>query len=375
MNIILKRNVPLHCFDILIEMGVQTDKRPDIVAITKRALELGGTISAAAICEDLIHRPDALAAGQNILLRCQELKLVDGNGSLTEEGRRTAEEKTVFIPERGTYRAWFTTDPLLPQTLVFIRPINDGGVKEEIYSNGKGKDRSGGLMELPAWIQDAVDDEIWMLGDGKTIKIYSMQDVARRVDKHGFSLQLTLSIPQFGMPSLTAMSSTWEEVLNIENLPFQIEFEYIWLSLLGVHEHDWTGSHLRSPYDLLSDAERTRFRTDISIQKPTLDLIGSFDDTIVQEVPIAPKTLHDAEQWSRFLLSHRINAYLHPDEYERITQEILLHEEFGYFAASLSFPAQEALSAEFAGTGDTKPKEYWYLQAPLDLRPMEVVHE
>ena len=108
MNISLSRNVKLHCYDILMDMGIKTDKRPDIVAVTKRAQELGGSITPEIICKDLINRPKAISAGRNILQRCQDLDLFDDRGRLTEEGQRTAEEETVFMPETGTYRIWFS---------------------------------------------------------------------------------------------------------------------------------------------------------------------------------------------------------------------------------------------------------------------------
>ena len=345
MNIILKRNVKLHCYHILIDMGVQTSDRPDIVSVTKRASELGGSITSKAICRDLINRPDALSAGENILRRCQDLYLLDEHGSLTDEGHRTAEEETVFIPERGTYRAWFTTDPLLPQTLVSIQPWNDGPLRGDVYSNGNNKDKSNDPDFLPEWVTDIKGREIRMLGDSTLRKIYSMEDIGRRINDHPLSIELTLSVSQFGPPSLVAKSSKWEEELMVSDLPFPIQFDEIWSSLLEERHKDWNGAHLQSSYDGLSDPERLRFRTDISCKKPSFENLGSFSDTTVREVSIAPRSLHDAEQWSQYLLSRRIDTYLNPDEYARVTEEIRNRDEFGYVVDSLSLPSQEILSS------------------------------
>jgi len=375
MNISLSRNVKLHCYDILMDMGIKTDKRPDIVAVTKRAQELGGSITPEIICKDLINRPKAISAGRNILQRCQDLDLFDDRGRLTEEGQRTAEEETVFMPETGTYRIWFTEDPLIPNKFITFKPVFDGSIRSDVFTNGNAKEKKNELVNLPDWIQQCTGKEVRALGDGKIIKIYSMEATVRRVPNHSKNFDVILEIPQFLQPSLKIKSSTWEEPLDVKSLPINIEFDAIWRSLLGDDQHQWTGNHFQIPMDQITDSEKKLFRKDMPLTSPMLEHLGTFSDTVVLDVPIAPISPEEANLWANFLLHQRIQQYMNPQEYNQLSDEIVSRDEFGYFQDSVSLPGQHQMSQSFFGKDSSKSKQYWYLQAPLDLTLQEEAHE
>ena len=147
MNLELKRKLKLESYDVIMDIGRNT-KRPDLIAVLKLADEMG-YVTSNEIITRLLGDNYPKSVGERIITRCKELGLLDPENNLTETAREAIEGDVIFLPERGTYRIWFTRDPLFPQGCVSIRTGKNNTlyneVKEqwEISRNKKKKEKSG----------------------------------------------------------------------------------------------------------------------------------------------------------------------------------------------------------------------------------------
>jgi len=359
------------------DISKATEKRKDIVAVVKQARELGGWISAQSICTDLINRPSAIPAGELILLRCKELGLFDPNNNLTEDGVLAAESETVFIPEQGTYRIWLTEDPLVPQRFLSYKPIGDGSLRQDVWTNGKDrKDKNTkGMVPVPPWFKDHYDLDNLVYGTDETVKIKTIAGNCRKVQRHGLSVSVHLKVNRFQPLQLSLKSTKWDREESLE-AP-DLSFEAIWEQLLGYQAENWDGSFLLVGYDELDELEMNSFKKDVHFESPQFLGLGKFDSAVVRGVPIAPESEDDASMWASHLLKEAITGYLTREEFEALQRKIVERPEFlNYYSFDdLALPEQQDLADELKEDADRLPNGYWFLQAPLDLGPLEVEHD
>ena len=371
MKIALERDVKIVCLDVLMDMSKKSDKRADLVAVAKRAKELKGKITPKKVCTDLINRPDATAAGKRILIRCQDIGILDDKYRLTEDGIRAAKEESVFIPERGVYRIWCTKDSLVSQKFLRYEEKNDGWLAQDVFSPKKAKGspkKKGKIDKTPEWVQDLSGKELQVYGTDEVVRIENVQNKCRLVMDPPPKLLVNLSVGQFESPQVTISSKKWK-VDSVIDAP-KLSFNDIWNNLLGnkMAKH-WVSNFLELNYDDLSDPEKRSFFRDIVINKPAIKKYDTFKKTRLERIPISPRTKKDADKWASFLFENSINEYLSRDGYQSKFDEVKQNPAFYRFSDRLIFPKQQALAEKVRKENELLPREFWYLQAPLDLLP------
>jgi hypothetical protein len=366
MKIALERDVRIVCLDVLMDISKKSDKRADLVAVAKRAKELKGKITPEAVCTDLINRPEATSAGERILIRCQDIGILDGKYRLTEDGIRAAEEECVFIPERGSYRIWCTQDSLVSQKFLRYKRKDDGPIWEDVYPGNPKK--KGKIDKTPKWVQDLSGKELQVYGTDEVVRIENVQNKCRLVMDPPPKLLVNLSVGQFESPQVTISSKKWK-VDSVIDAP-KLSFNDIWNNLLGnkMAKH-WVSNFLELNYDDLSDPEKRSFFRDIVINKPAIKKYDTFKKTRLERIPISPRTKKDADKWASFLFENSINEYLSRDGYQSKFDEVKQNPAFYKFSDRLNLPEQQALAEKVRKENELLPREFWYLQAPLDLLP------
>ena len=373
MKITLERNVKIVCLDVLMDISKKSDKRADLVAVAKRAKELRGKITPKAVCTDLINRPDATAAGERILIRCRDIGILDDKYRLTEDGIRAAKEESVFIPERGVYRIWCTQDSLVFQKFLRYEEKNDGWLAQDVFSTSpkmaKGSPKKKGkIAKTPKGVQDLSGKELQVYGTDEVVRIENVEDKCRTVTGSSPSLAVKLSVEQFESPQVNLSSEKWK-VDSAVDAP-QLSFDDIWNNLLGKKMvRYWVSNFLKLNYDDLSEQEKRSFFRDIVIDKPTIEKYGTFKKTRLERIPISPRTKKDADKWAGFLFENSINEYLSRDGYQSKFDEVKQNPAFYKFSDRLILPEQQTLAEKVRKENELLPREFWYLQAPLDLLP------
>ena len=354
---------------MIMNLGKKSDQRADLVAVVKRASELGDRITPKAVCNDLINRPDALAAGERILHRCANLGLLDGRYELTEAGHQAAEEEIVFLPEHGVYQLWFTNDSLVTQGFLGYNPRRDEKLFDEVRNKSQKKQEPFG--PTPAWTDHVLGKELTNYGNNESVKIYSVEAKCRLVSKHGLSVTATLLAEEFQRPRIILSSLKWGNDAIID-VPEELTFDEIWNDLLSRNSLKWETEFLEVSFDDLSNRERYSFKRPLKFDHPEIERYGAFDGMTVDDVPIAPRSKKDAREWARFLLEDSIKGYLTPERYQALVTEIEQKPGFYKYSEQLELPELATLAEQMRKKDGRMKMRNWFLRAPLDLFPMEV---
>lgn len=374
MKIKLERTVAIESFNAIIEFG-RNVAREDIIAVLMLARENNNYISAELICNNLLRgRPKAM--GELIIKRLKYYDLFTDDNQLTELGLSSIESKNVYIPERGVFKIWCTQDPLLPQILLDLKPVEIRPLHQEIRSEKQQKnneqDEKVKLIEnLPEWLLSLKRKIVNLLGPSRDqIKILDIEkkgELLNNMEHQKLQAHLTINEED-------GLNLTISGLYNVERLkPPRLIFNEVWRTLLGNKAKDWDESvfppKLRFTFEELNERERNSFCKDVEFFEPNLPNYGTFDKTVVNKVPIGPKTKDDAQKWAEWLLIKKINDYLFKEDYRQLTEHIIL--KFPEFEVELPSQQQMAqiLRETFMKSKQRKSSTYWYVHAPLDLNP------
>jgi hypothetical protein len=355
MDIILRRNVKTKSYRLLMDIS-KSEKREDIVAILMLTAENYGRVTPADICANLLaNRP--ITVGKRIISRCIELGILEGtneNASLTDDGRRAVEAKTVFLPERGLYQILYSDDVLLQNPLLDCVP--DDRVSE------KDEDKE----EIDQSIRDNLENRYFkLLGKQRNeIFIKNIELYGRTINRKP-NLDLTYSLLENGNIIVRLNGDYDTKIEPPKHTQLEI-WNLIMESMNLDGEWDPDMQCLRRSFEELQDNERINFTVDLRTNSLTIEEMGTFNEILVKKIPIIPKTERDAQNWAIWLLKNAINDYLKSQEYENLVQTIL--KKFpGY---NLKLPSQLELARMIRGDDNSEnklPPAYWYLKAPIDV--------
>ena len=110
----------------------------------------------------------------------------------------------------------------------------------------------------------------------------------------------------------------------------------------------------------------------LKFRKPSFHELGSFDDTQVDGIPLAPRTDKDAQEWGEWMLEQMVVHHIQGEDYRELVREVrdLFPDN------KLILPDQPTLARRIAErerilnkeSGTPKlPSVYWFLQASIDL--------
>lgn len=370
LSVNLSRQVSVKKIEALLEISRQ-EKRDDLHSILLLADECGGRITPRDISQKLLlGRPES--AAKALMDRCNYYEILGPNGDLTDAGREALKTAEVFIPERGRYLIWYTDDPLIPQQLMDIEPIEETRLHDEILTK---QDRSNKLAKLAQETPQDLPENLRLL-EGKIFDLFghehgrvTMKKIETRiVSRHPDNtdiLRVNLRLSPNVSPTVS-LDGKFRRALP----PPIVEFSQAWIDVLGAQSAAWDSSKnppaLRVSYEGLSEGELGSFATNLKLREPRVTGLGNFDDTIVQDVPIEPRTQSDANSWAKWLLLRSIDSYIMSPRYPELVERAAAR--FGnHFRVKL--PLQSQLATELANLkkNDFLPEQYWYLQAPLDL--------
>ena len=404
MEVKLSRSLSVMVFDAKMQIS-RPQKRPDLMAILYRAQENRKGTNAVDLRKHLLNgRPDRV--GQTLLKRCEDLGLLqrcdeeDGEKAynelpspkalfvLTPEGEETIREQEVFMPEAGRFRVWVTDDPLLEANrLIYINPVRE----ENPAWKGSDKEKDT-LTDLPPLITDLQGNVVVVLGYDHVQQRVRIDEISRQGIKVDSKVSVMAdwivsdtAVPSLsvrGKPELFSAQSAKRELemfeLNIRLPPPQYPWETVWNQLLGKSIHEWVkgsrGNVLLTDFadSSLSDKEKLTMKRTLKFRKPSFHELGSFDDTQVDGIPLAPRTDKDAREWAEWMLEQMVVHHIQGEEFQELVREV--QELFP--DNKLILPDQPTLARRIAErerilnkeSGTPKlPSVYWFLQASIDL--------
>jgi hypothetical protein len=373
MKLVLQRTLDIKCYRIIAEVA-RTQKRAELHALLLLAQERG-YIFSKMVADDLLGgRPETV--GRRLIqigVRYNLLKEFrdKNNYILTETGQTALEKEQIFISERGTWEIWVTDDPLWPSALIKIEVFKEPPAFKETGRNQQTEleERNKNMKVLPPWFFEKLQGQIITpLADIKADYRFDELEPKGEFVSSKANITATLTIPQFGDTSdllftgkILDKECRYQEahIMTFEKAWPQILEQQAWLERWRTQPKTQQEVLDVSYIELKTDQEKASFHKDYPIPKPYLENLEKFDNTIIDNVPIAPATQEDAEDWADWLLERDTNQYVLKGDFE------IMQNKVANF-----FPDYEITFLEKSDFAQplrqTNPRAYWYLQAPLD---------
>jgi len=375
MELVLERTLKIQRYRIIAEVA-QAQNRGELHAVLLLAQERG-YVFAKMVAEELLgNRPETI--GKRLIQICVThnlLKEEESRGKknyiLTEMGQTALEEEKIFIPERGTWEIWITNDPLWASALIQIKAFNEPPAFKETRRDKKTEleDRCENMQSLPEWLSEKLQRQIITpLANRNADYRFDELEKKGEVVTPDANITATLTIPQFGDNSdlrftgkVADKKCDYQEQhpITFESAWHQILQQQGWLTRWRIQQQTQQYVLDVSYPELKTDQERASFRKNYPISKPYLTDWDIFDNTIIDDVPIAPATQQDANNWGHWLLERDTNQYVLKGDFETMQNKVA--ESFPDY--EITFPEQSDFAQPLRRIN---PRAYWYLQAPLD---------
>jgi len=374
MELVLERTLKIQRYRIIAEVA-QAQNRGELHAVLLLAQERG-YVFAKMVAEELLgNRPETI--GKRLIQICVTHRLLKEEESrgkknyiLTEMGQTALEEEKIFIPERGTWEIWVTDDPLWASALVQIEVFKEPQARNEIKNQEELKKRKNNMRKLPEWLFEKLQDQssITPLANRNADYRFDELETKGEVVTPDANITATLTILQFGDNSdlrftgkVVNKECDYQEqhAMTFKSAWHQMLEQQGWLTRWRIQQETQQEVLDVSYSELKTDQERASFRKNYPISKPYLTDLDRFDNTIIDNVAIAPATPGDAEHWADCLLEWDTNQYVLKGDFEIMQNKV-----------DKSFPDYEITfqeQSDFAqALHHSNPRAYWYLQAPLD---------
>lgn len=354
------------------------ERRPELGLLCRAARKQGNRVSVATVQSALPGLPDAGAA--NVLSWCRMLGLCDAGGALTSLGEDVAERDEAPVPEQGVYDLWLAEHPVIGRRVlaadrlassqdqrfdaITALPLEpDAGrvfrsvvdPKERFLVRGlptnQGQ-RGCILRETHAtchlrWTLDfSAERDQWQLeglievrqGQGK----YALRPMQHEPEREGLDLWGLVSTWSVGPLSAFGRWQQGERRLAI-------------------------------PFRGLSDGEAQSFCRTLKLPRVEIPGKGSYVDVTLEDVPVGPATVEDAQQWAMSRFERHLTerpGYRSRAEVRSLFVELTEGTPLERHAPALP-PHDEVLGSR-VGDPLKNPDRFWSLAAPVDLAPHEV---
>lgn len=377
MKAVLTTDIAVHRVSLFAEMA-WLERRPELGLLCRAACEQGHRLSEAIVQSVLPGLSEAGAS--NVIRWCETLGLCDRHAGLTSLGQDVAETDEAPVPEQGVYRLWLARHPVIGSRVLAVERLSstrhpsfkdigplpfepDLGRTFESVTDSKERfivrglprnhdDAPGGLVEhTPAqcrlrWTLDFDNDtDTWIL-DG-----FIDAPVGRG---HHENRQIQHEPESDGL-DLWRLAETWGTGPLTEHGHWRADDRRLEVAFAG-----------------LGAAEIADFKKRLRLESAQVPGKGTYRNVDLEDVPIAPATDRDAQQWAmaRFARAlHETPAFRSRSQARSLFAELV--EDTPLERHRPVLPSHDDLLESLAERRD----QFWGLAAAVDLAPRPVSPE
>ncbi len=348
-------DVETESFDCMATIRVKVNEKY-IVTILKLA-DRYEPLTAENLKDSLLPH-QSIKMAENIIERYKTLGFIDDFGMLTELGK-LAVEGEVYMPESGKYTICTTKNGFFPNPVVKISRINSNENKEN-------------TMKKPEILKVINPKPILVLLDGQKEEII-IETIENQVQQSNSKDNFSIEVRSSGRYWNVNLKEHGKYHYEFQNSKLQIDD--VWREITETKNLEWRGHPLQNGFALLAYKdtninERKTFTRNIPKLTLNLDEFGTMEVRPIT-VNIQPLSQRDADLWSKDVIIDRINDFTTVDNLKKISEEVKTKfKDHIPKNPDLDDLTKEMYNASLINKKGV-PKEYWYLQAPIDLS-MEV---
>ena len=318
MRIEMNRKVDVVAYEVLATLAFPED-RTEILSLLQMAEEFGSLTG-----EQVVDRRSGLlpgrprVMGKRLLNMAADLELLEGGHggrfNLTEYGRETLENETVFVPEEASWTIWVTKDPLFPTSILHV----------ERHREGRSDRDRRDVQPLPSFVTGISNSNIDLIRSHHTgssqVRVKEIKPKGRLSESKA---DLTLIIiAHHGQETIARVRGVVGSGKG-NQIDQRIQFEgpehmALFSMLMDQSEFgiDWDVNEgvLRAGFEELSLTELRNHLKTIHVQQPDLDNMGSFNSVELKSIPLIPRTGDDARQWAEWEFWTDFHGHPWPDQ-------------------------------------------------------------
>lgn len=332
----LERTVDVLAFDALATVAVGR-KRPEFLAVARLAADLGGSLDGATIARELLG--GLSVAGSRVIERAVSLGLLvrddnRGPARLSEAGAKALEVGVVLVPEERLWRFYTLADPLVDDALLHVAPVPSTAAKDErdalqsAKRGGPAVERKGDAPgELLCSL--AVKGRLWTsVATGALFEAHEL--AASGAKATGGRITISLDCAPGAAPRVAirgqlnapdGASSKVDRSLGTPSACRGIGYEALWFELAsrasGVPLADLRAWRERAGAlvlptafdERLGEPERKTFRSSFAVAPTTLQGVGAFVATRLDDLSLVPRSDRDATEWAQWLQWSALDRY------------------------------------------------------------------
>ena len=406
----LQRSVAVRAFDL--EATVATGReRPELLAVARLAHDLGRPVGGADICRQLLGGLSEVV-GWRVVERCIDIGLLVRDGTrgpaaLSEGGSQALTSGQVLVPEEGAWRFYIIEDPLVVVPVVHCERLSLANAEEErkalkaVPKDARGRSQRPSSDEIPAPLRTLFEREAVATSvvDGHMFQIRQLPQTRRgaagprdgRLELHATwcpsqapTLQVRGQLAPPADPKPPKRDDRGEarargplridRALEFPSGVAAIPYDELWIFLAAVgggcepaevrraYQRAGGARQLPARFEPLDLDARAAMRRTLPVPRPDCGShLGEFDDTVLLDVALVPRSDADAQEWALWLQRRGIADYVTPERLKAIESEVLTR--FPFHRPRLRTP-QELLAEARA-----RPRERGaqFLLAPADL--------
>ncbi|WMT50539.1 MAG: hypothetical protein RE471_06030 [Ferroplasma sp.] len=353
-EIIMERDIEYESVDCIATIRVKTQNEYIITIL--RIADKFGLLTPENLRNNLLPE-QPLGMAENIIEHYKAIGFIEESGALTELGKM-AVNGDVYMPEQGEYTIYATQDKLFNNPVIEISRIKRNENKEK-------------SVEKPNMLVGFVSQPTIVLLDGhkEEVIIESISNKVQPIKSKGnFSVEARcngnsdVTLREEGKPLYTFQNN----LLKIDD---------VWNALIKSKSLKWKGAPLQNgilllSYDSTRLEERKSFTRTIDEMKLYLSEFGTLKIKPIT-VNIQPLSQNDADLWAQDVIEDKLVDFLTEDKFINISEKVKKKFRVHIPKTPTRNDMITILYNKSIKNGGGVPREYWYLQAPVDLN-MEV---
>lgn len=363
-DIILKREIKTESWLIQGEIAL-ADSRPEINCVLQ-FLQDYPNASSAECSEHLFgDKIGRRVVADRLLNICRLYGLAESNRDqyrLTESGLIALEKDQILVPEDGCWSLCVCHEPLLPHPLLTI----DAHTEPSAASIGLGKnrnelnERAKRLVEVPQLVKDVRGLKVEPIGGGSEVRVDKIELKGERISHQGKPYYIEWNVTDGNVDVKRGKDLIFSR--RVEPISRQQVLKVLLHSEGLLEQWDEQTEILSVVFENTTESERINMKRSISVKRPSVHKLGSFDAMKLHNISISALTELDAKKWAEWRLEKNINMYATNSKYQVWREKAL--EPFKSW--NFTLPDRAELANQFWTEEDQQNQHTWHVIAAHD---------
>lgn len=372
MKLTLFSNIAVRRIAVFAELA-WLERRPELGLLCRTALDHERRLTSTTVRAAL---PGLAEAGaKNVIAWARVLGLCDANGILTQLGEGVASTDEAPVPEQGVYGLWLINHPVTGRRVIAAERLAAAhdqrfdSVKPIAVDVAIGQVFRSVVNNRERFIVRALLNEHGQHGaiEQPTIARCRLRwTLDFDAGRDHWQLEGQIDAPQSKERSAPSMIQHAAESVGLD---LWRAMESISASLKSVGDWDSANRRLLVSADELTISEARSFRRSFSVARVDVPGRGAFHDVRLEDVPIAPRTANDAQNWAMARFDDDLAKR------SRYQSRSALRARFAELVkdtpldrADVALPSHD----DMLRRARTHRAQYWSLAAAVDLSPTPV---